>query len=510
MPTSRIMTALKQDRFRVGVMLSLLAGLFVFDIYTPLGFATHFLYATIILLSTGSRIGWMPWAAAGIGTCLTVAGAFLCAPWPGLPLWIPIGNRTFTITILWVLAWFGVKRRQAETQLVTANEHLEDKVAARTHELAEVNRALVSEITERMQAEQAFRLSQGRLAGILDLAEDAIIVIKEDQSIALFNQGAVKLFGYDSDEILGEPIDRLLSARAGTVNGQGPPIAVKADSSDRAAHPHEVVGLRKNGTEFAAEASISTLTVADKTTFTVILRDLTHRLQTEQELQSLTTQLMTAQDEERRRISRELHDDINQRLALLAIELGRMEAHPPSSIDHARLAFQSLAQGLAAVSDDVRRMAYRFHPSILDDLGLFAALKYLTDDFSHKTGIKIILVQQESAEPLPRDIASCLYRIMQESLANIRKHANTSRVEVELTCDGQEVTLSVHDGGVGFDLERVRAHHLGLGLVNMRERVRSVQGRLDIQSQVGHGTHLIVQIPLPGAPYESPTSAAGR
>jgi signal transduction histidine kinase len=187
-----------------------------------------------------------------------------------------------------------------------------------------------------------------------------------------------------------------------------------------------------------------------------------------------------------------------------------MEAQPPSSVDHARLAFQSLAQRLAAISDDVRRIAYRFHPSILDDLGLFAALKYLTDDFSHKTGIKTILVQEESAGRLPRDVASCLYRIMQESLANVTKHANTTRVEVELTCDEQEVTLSIRDGGVGFDLERVRARHLGLGLVNMRERVRSVQGRLDIQSQLGHGTHIVVHIPLPGAPHESTTSAAGR
>ncbi len=496
-------------------MLSILAGLFVIDIYTPLGFANHFLYATVILVATGSRIAWMPWAAAGAGTCLTVAGTYFSTPWPGLPLWIPIGNRAFTITVLWVLAWFGAKRREAETQLVSANEHLEQKVAARTHELASVNQALVSEITERMQAEQALRLSQGRLSGILDLAEDAIIVMRDDRSIALFNQGAVKLFGYDPDEILGESLDRLLPAwhKPDQSEPLAEPLVPSRDRDEPAgqtAQRRDVFGLKKDGSQFPVEASISTLTVANKTTFTLILRDLTHRLRTEQELQSLTTQLMTAQEEERRRISRELHDDINQRLALLGIELGRMEAHPPSSVDHARLAFQSLAQRLAAISDDVRRMAYRFHPSILDDLGLFAALKYLTDDFSHKTGIKTILVQEESAGPLPRDVASCLYRIMQESLANVTKHANTTRVEVELTYDEQEVTLSIRDGGVGFDLEGVRARHLGLGLVNMRERVRSVQGRLDIQSQLGHGTHIVVHIPLPGAPHESTTSAAGR
>lgn len=493
-----------KESSRIGLLSALMGGLFLVDIFTPLGFANHFLYATAILLASGSRIPWMPWATAGAASGLTAIGAFLCPPWPGLPLWIPVGNRLFTITMLWVVAWFAVKRRQAETALVKVNEGLEEKVTARTQELAGVNQALVSEITERMEAEHALRVSQGRLAGILDIAEDAIIVIDEDRSIVLFNQGAVKLFGCEAEEVLETPIDRLLPNAA--------PLCTIAAAEDPLHLPHrlDLFGHRKDRTEFPAEATISKLTVGHKTTFTIILRDITDRLRTERQLQSLTTQLITAQEEERRRISRELHDDINQRLALLAIELGRLEAHPPVSPDEARPAFQTLAQRLAAISDDVRRMAYQFHPSILDDLGLFAALQSLTDDFSAKTGIKTIVVQEEFDDPLPRDVASCLYRITQESLANVTKHARTTRVELELTCDGQAVTLSIHDGGVGFDPERVRAQQLGLGLINMRERVRSVRGHLDIQSQPGQGTHIVVHIPLPGAPHESSPRTVGR
>ncbi|MDF0673492.1 MAG: PAS domain S-box protein [Nitrospira sp.] len=124
-----------------------------------------------------------------------------------------MGNRAITIVALWVLVWFAWKRRQAETALQKANEDLEQKVTERTQELATVNRSLVTQITERVQTEQALRLSQGRLADILDIAEDAIIVTADDRSITLFNQGAVKLFGYDPEEVLGNRIDLLLPER---------------------------------------------------------------------------------------------------------------------------------------------------------------------------------------------------------------------------------------------------------------------------------------------------------
>jgi PAS domain S-box-containing protein len=362
-----------------------------------------------------------------------------------------------------------------------------------------------------MQAEQAFRLSEGRLAGILDIAEDAIIITERDHSISLFNQGAAKLFGYEPTEVLGQAIDLLIPERFRHGHASHmDTFARSPGSARRMALRREVFGLRKDGSEFPAEASISKLTVDERTTFTVIVRDISDRLMTEHQLQSLTTQLMTAQEEERRRIAQELHDDINQRLALLAIDMGRVESNPAVTTRQAKEITQSLAQRLAVISDDVRRMAYQFHPSILDDLGLTAALKQLADEWSVKTGIKVVVVQEEIADPLPRNIASCLYRVTQESLANIIKHARAARVEIELTCGDQEITLSIYDTGVGFDLKGIQARHSGLGLVNMRERVRSVGGHFDIQSEPGRGTHITVQIPLSGAPHEETKSPVGR
>ena len=500
----------KEWRLHV-VMMLLLTLLFVVDIETHHGFANHVLYVIVVLAATTSRHAWMPAAVAGIATVLTVIGMIVRPGTLGLPLWMPIWNRAFTITMLWILVWFAWKRRVAESALKLLNENLEETVTERTRELTSVNRALVLEITERLQAEQAFRLSEGRLAGILDIAEDAVIITERDRSISLFNQGAAKLFGYDPNEVLGHAIDLLIPERFRHDHALHMDLFAGSPASGRRmAQRREVFGLRKDGSEFPAEASISKLTVGERTTFTVIVRDISDRLMTEHQLQSLTSQLMTAQEEERRRIAQELHDDINQRLALLAIDMGRVESDPAVMTDQAREITRSLAQRLATISDDVRRMAYQFHPSILDDLGLTAALKQLADEWSVKTGIKVVVVQEELADPLPRNIASCLYRVTQESLANIIKHASATRVELELTCGDQEITLSIYDTGVGFDLKEIQGRHSGLGLVNMRERVRSVGGHFDIQSEPGRGTHITVQIPLSGAPHEETKSPLGR
>ena len=491
-------------------MAILLAGLFVFDMYSPMAFADHEFYVLVVLVATASCFSWMPAIVAGAGTLLTMVGG-MGTPWfANLPPWIQIGNRSITIVILWVLVWFAWKRRQAEAALQKANEDLEQKVTERTQELAAANRTLVMEIAGHVHTEQALRLSQRRLADILDLAEDAIIVTEHDRSITLFNQGAAKLFDYDPSEVLGKPINLVLPERfwidySSYINT----FTHDSESAHRLAQRREVFGVRKDGSEFPAEASISKLSVAEKTTFTLIVRDITDRLRTERQLQSLTSELMTAQEEERRRIARELHDDINQRLALVAIEIGNMLSDPSILTEQTKRTIQSLSQRLVRISDDVRRMAYQFHPSILDDLGLTAALKRMADEWSEKTGIKIVIVQEEMADRLPRDVASCLYRVSQESLANIVKHSHAVRVELELTCGEQEITLSIYDAGVGFDLKDVQARNPGLGLVSMRERVRSVRGRFDIQSEPGRGTHIMVHIPFSGAPHEETTSYLG-
>lgn len=217
-----------------------------------------------------------------------------------------------------------------------------------------------------------------------------------------------------------------------------------------------------------------------------------------EELRALAGQLLTAQEEERRRIARDLHDDVNQRLAMLAMDLRRIEKGEAGDPRNIGEMVRSITGRLTAVSDDVRQMAYRFHPSILDDLGLMKGVRRLVDDFSASTGVEAVYVHHDPLTPVPTDLATCVYRIAQESLNNVARHAKATEVEVELICDEGMITLSVRDNGVGFDAGHASQGRERLGLLSMKERVRLVRGTLNVSSSPGRGTHIEVGVPLPG------------
>ncbi|MBI4001385.1 MAG: sensor histidine kinase [Nitrospira defluvii] len=220
-----------------------------------------------------------------------------------------------------------------------------------------------------------------------------------------------------------------------------------------------------------------------------------------EELRALAGQLLTAQEEERRRIARDLHDDVNQRLAMLAMDLRRIEKHEMGDLASIMRMVRSITGRLTMVSDDVRQLAYRFHPSILDDLGLTKAVRRLVDDFSASTGLQAVYVHRDPVSPVPTDLATCVYRIAQESLSNVARHAQASEVEVELICDEGMISLSIRDNGIGFDPLQASQARERLGLLSMKERLRLVQGTLDVMTAPGRGTHVEVHVPFPGSAH---------
>jgi len=214
------------------------------------------------------------------------------------------------------------------------------------------------------------------------------------------------------------------------------------------------------------------------------------------QIQHLAGKLIVAQEEERKRVARELHDDVNQKLAALAITLSKMKMQlNPMDAVHGQIT--DLQRRTGELTDDVRRLSHRLHPDTMEHVGLVAALKSYCTEFSKNSGISVQISVPEDVEPVRPDVALCLYRVTQESLQNVRKHSGASEARVRLSETHQGLRLLISDGGVGFDVARGRASK-GLGLVSMQERVRLVGGTFLLESGPGKGTELQVLVPTKG------------
>jgi two-component system CheB/CheR fusion protein len=215
-----------------------------------------------------------------------------------------------------------------------------------------------------------------------------------------------------------------------------------------------------------------------------------------EELRGLTARLLHAQDQERRRVSRELHDDLSQKMAKLQFDIERLQEdthlHPKASSK----GLESLRQQAGALADDVRRIAHQLHPSTLDHLGLAIALRSYCRDFSSREELPVRFTAVNAPKNIPSDIASSLYRIVQEALRNAAKHAGKATVTVTLTGGKEELRLRIRDNGVGFMPSRVRGQG-GLGLVSMEERVRLLNGNFEVQSRPQRGVTINISVPLP-------------
>ena len=216
------------------------------------------------------------------------------------------------------------------------------------------------------------------------------------------------------------------------------------------------------------------------------------------ETRQLAGRILTAQEDERKRIARELHDDISQRLAAGAIEAGKGEQDLPAP-HPARAAFAGLKEHLIALSDDVHRLSRQLHPAILDDLGLKDALRAECDRVAERGRLAVNFRCGQLPAGVPRDLALCVYRIAQEALRNAVKHAQADRVDLTLNADLEFLDLEVRDFGRGFDPAAGRRQR-GLGLASMEERVRLVGGELSISSSPGQGTSIQVRVPWPEEP----------
>jgi len=209
----------------------------------------------------------------------------------------------------------------------------------------------------------------------------------------------------------------------------------------------------------------------------------------QQSLRQLSAQLIRAQEQERARIGRELHDDINQRLALLGTELQELQENPaPGHV-------QGLRQEVSEISKDVQALSHELHSSKLEYLGVAAGIKSWCKEFGERQRMEIIF-KNEVSSVLPLEIGVCLFRVLQEALHNAVKHSEVRSVQVHMDERQNEVHLIISDSGKGFDLEAGK-QGTGLGLTSMQERVRLVNGTISIESKPAAGTTIQVRVPLP-------------
>jgi signal transduction histidine kinase len=241
---------------------------------------------------------------------------------------------------------------------------------------------------------------------------------------------------------------------------------------------------------------ISHTDISERVQIGLELEQHVHKLDEKQkELEALAGKLFEAQEEERKRIARELHDDFNQRLAALSVELESMERTPIAPPEPVARQLAAIRVQVGQLSDDLNDLAYRLHPSLLEHVGLEVAVRDHVAEFTKRTGIPVTFDAREVPGALSPEIATNLFRVLQESLQNVSKHARATKVMVSLSGSSRGIGLSVRDNGKGFDLESKNVCVKGLGLVSMQERARGLGGFLRIHSLPRDGTKVCAWIP---------------
>jgi len=472
------------------------------------------------------------------------------------------------------------------------------------------------DITERKQLQTELLESQDRIVSIVASAMDAIIAVDDTDKILLFNGAAEKMFDCPRQGAIGSPIERFIPLRF-------------RDGAAAAGFP-DALGtlwaLRATGEQFPIEASVSQSNVSGKSSFTVIIRDVTEQKRTEQglrkseerfrlfmshspavawmkdeqghyiymnetylkhfgireedrrgktdfeiypraiaeqfrendeaalsvghpievtedsigpdgepctwlaykfpfedtsgqifvggigiditerkkareSLQTLPGRLIHAQEEERARISRELHDDFSQRLALLGIGLGQLWKKLPIGATEARESVLEMLKGTKELSSDLHTLSHELHSSRLEHVGLVSALHGLCREMSEKYKIAVHLSDCDVRLDMPKDVALCLFRVAQESLGNVAKHSKAKGAKVSVGANATCIWLRISDAGRGFDLGLQNAR-AGIGLIGMRERLRLVGGTLVVKSEPEHGTEILAEVPLSASEKE--------
>ena len=345
---------------------------------------------------------------------------------------------------------------------------------------------------EQLIREQTAAEARLRLAAIVESSNDAIFSKNLDGIVLSWNAAAQRIFGFSEAEVVGRPAAILLPPeREDEESG----LLQRLRAGERIDR-FRTTRLTKAGHTINVSLTFTPLTDSGGTLVGVaeIARDVTEQDRAEQALSSLSHKLIHAQEQERARIARELHDDIGQRLALLAIDLTELSVAAPG-LSHGRQTIKLKAQAVE-IATDVQALAHELHSSKLEALGIATAMSAFCHEFAEQKRVDVDFAAHDVPEQLSSDISLCLFRVLQEALHNAAKHSDVEHFDVVLWGARDDIHLVITDPGKGFDLAAAKAAGRGLGLVSMGERLKLVNGDLSIETQPRHGTRIHARAPF--------------
>ncbi len=447
--------------------------LFVIDLLSPLGYAVCMLYALPVLLTRLTPDLQSTMIMAGATVSLTWAGAELS---PGAIAQHDSSNRIMATALLLGITWILVTQKQSARQVKAAQE-------------------------ARGESEERLRL-------FIEHAPVALAMFDRDMNYLAASRRWMTDYGLSDRDVIDRSHYEIfpeIPAQWKAMHQRGLAGEVVREEEDRferadgieqwlcwEMRPWQTSDGRVGGIIIFTE-NITERKRAEK----VLLQNQKALSDQQAELQALTTELLWAQEQERKRIARDLHDDFTQRLAALTIDLQRLSSFPTSEsgASHSSLLMQ-MGKKTEQLTTELQRLAHQLHPSLLEHVGLEAAIRECVDEFSTRTGLTTEVVIREVPAAIPLAQATCLYRILQESLQNVKKHAGAANVLVRLLCTRNGLGICVHDDGCGFEQSKDAALPKGLGLTSMAERVRTLHGTFHVRSKVGYGTEIHAWVSL--------------
>jgi PAS domain S-box-containing protein len=361
----------------------------------------------------------------------------------------------------------------------------------------------IRDISERVKSEQALKHSEETRKLITQAAMDAIVCMNVDGNITVWNAQAEKIFGWPEAEAMGKPFNSLIIAerhRATLATWMSEHIASNQDQALN--YLIEIHALNKSGLEFPAELGLIYINQADNRLFCAFIRDITerkiadeHLKQSFEDIQELASHLQDVREEERTVMAREIHDELGQQLTSIKMDIYWLSKKAGTG-DRAEIE-EKIKKTISLVDVSikaVRRIATELHPSILDDLGLPAAIEWYGQEFEKRFNIITRFLFETGDYLFLAPIATGLFRICQESLTNIARHAEAGCANIKLLV-GDQIELIIEDDGHGFDATKKRQGK-SIGLISMRERTLMMGGKYEIISSPGKGTRVHVSIPF--------------